>query len=420
MLVDMRKPFVVAAAFVLMSLGSSACSRVPDRRPTLTAEVVKEIEAWRTKHEVDYRRDWVTIAGLHDLKAGPNTAGSGAGNDIQLPASVPATLGRFVLDGERVRFEPAKNAGVMLKDKPVTAPIELKDDGGSGADELLVGECPARRARERRAPVDSRARSERRARARLPRLHVVPDRRAVPRHRTLHQGCRSRKSSRCRIRSATSTAYSTEGVVEFTLLGQTLRLRPFTTRPKRFYFVFRDASSGQETYEAARFVYSNLLDDGTTVIDFNQAYNPPCAFNPYTTCPIPLKENRLPVKILAGEKAYPVHVPLPQRPSGGGDGTMSSRLASDGRVLLIERATACGSQSRRRRRSARTPISSRSSRSGAPSSRRRSWTACPTTAPRRWPRSTASSRPTSDRLAAIDPSAGRFRSRSTTTSCAPR
>ena len=89
-------------------------------------------------------------------------------------------------------------------------------------------------------------------------------------------------------------------------MGQTLRLRPFTTRPKRFYFVFRDASSGQETYETARFLYSDLLDDGTTVLDFNQAYNPPCSFNPHTTCPIPLRENRLPVKVLAGEKAYPV------------------------------------------------------------------------------------------------------------------
>ena len=53
--------------------------------------------------------------------------------------------------------------------------------------------------------------------------------------------------------------YKTEGVVEFSLMGQTLRLRPFTTRPKRFYFVFRDASSGVETYETARFLYADLL-----------------------------------------------------------------------------------------------------------------------------------------------------------------
>jgi uncharacterized protein (DUF1684 family) len=98
--------------------------------------------------------------------------------------------------------------------------------------------------------------------------------------------------------------YTSEGVVEFVLNGRTLRLRPFTTRPNRFYFVFSDASAGEDTYKTARFLYSDLLPDGTTVLDFNEAYNPPCAFNPYTTCPIPLKENILPVKILAGEKAY--------------------------------------------------------------------------------------------------------------------
>jgi uncharacterized protein (DUF1684 family) len=103
--------------------------------------------------------------------------------------------------------------------------------------------------------------------------------------------------------------YDTEGVIEFELRGQALHLRPFTTRPMRFYIVFRDASSGVETYEAARFLYADLQADGRVVLDFNQAYNPPCAFNEYTTCPIPLKENVLPVKVLAGEKAY-------RKPSG--------------------------------------------------------------------------------------------------------
>jgi uncharacterized protein len=95
-------------------------------------------------------------------------------------------------------------------------------------------------------------------------------------------------------------------VVEFMLNGQTLRLRPFTTRPRRFYFVFKDASSGNETYGAARFLYSDPRDDGSTVLDFNQAY-----FNPYTTCPIPLPENRMPLKVLAGEHVCPEPVELP-------------------------------------------------------------------------------------------------------------
>ena len=99
--------------------------------------------------------------------------------------------------------------------------------------------------------------------------------------------------------------YTTEGVVAFTLHRQHVRLRPYTTRPGRLYFVFRDGTSGRETYEAARFLYADLAADGTVVLDFNQAYNPPCAFNPFTTCPVPLPENRLRVRVLAGERAYP-------------------------------------------------------------------------------------------------------------------
>jgi len=107
--------------------------------------------------------------------------------------------------------------------------------------------------------------------------------------------------------SGDDQSYVTEGVVEFVFQGQRVRMRPMTTRPGRFYFVFRDATSGHGTYEAARFLYSDLKPDGTTVLDFNEAYNPPCAFNPFTTCPLPLPENRLKVPIPAGEMAYVGH-----------------------------------------------------------------------------------------------------------------
>jgi uncharacterized protein (DUF1684 family) len=78
-----------------------------------------------------------------------------------------------------------------------------------------------------------------------------------------------------------------------------------TTRPGRLWFIFRDATAGHETYEAARFLYSDLKADGTTVLDFNEAYNPPCSFNSFTTCPLPLPENRLTARIPVGEMAYP-------------------------------------------------------------------------------------------------------------------
>ena len=271
----------------------------------------KETEVWRAKHEADYRREWVTIAGLHFLEPGSQTAGSAPSNDIVLPASAPPVLGRFVLDDDVVRFEPQPDATVSLDDDVVTAAIELADDGEAKADELVTGQIRLviHRSGERKSlrvwdPAGELARGflgfkwfpiqmDYRVTGRF-----IPDAAAREMHVLNTFG--------------DLDTFKTEGVVEFTLHGRTLRLRPFTTRPKRLYFVFRDSSSGEETYEAARFLYSDLRDDGTTVLDFNQAYNPPCAFNPYTTCPIPLPENRLGVKVLAGERAYPVHPELPK------------------------------------------------------------------------------------------------------------
>jgi uncharacterized protein len=299
---------------VALALVWSGCRQAPppEASDPVPADHTAKVEQWRAKHEADYRRDWVSIAGLYPLKAGANSAGSGDNHDLKLPDSLPVTLGRFVLTGEEVRFEPAAGVAVQLHDQPVTGSVTLRDDNTPPADELRSGEVRM---------VIHRSGGNRSLRVRDPNGPLA---RGFLGFQWFPIDARYRVVGRF-IKDAVPASlpvvntygdvdvYRTEGVVEFTLMGQTLRVRPFTTRPKRFYIVFKDASSGQETYEAARFLYSDLLDDGTTVLDFNEAYNPPCAFNPYTTCPIPIPENRLPVKILAGEKAYPVHVPLPKR-----------------------------------------------------------------------------------------------------------
>ena len=101
---------------------AAACTK-PAPAPEPEAAVTTAVQAWRDKHEADYRREWVTIAGLHFLKPGAQTAGSATGSDVELPASAPPTIGRFVLEGTTVRFEPAKNASVELKGVRVTAPV---------------------------------------------------------------------------------------------------------------------------------------------------------------------------------------------------------------------------------------------------------------------------------------------------------
>lgn len=322
-----RGPYTIIVALTmivaLVAGAMSGCGAAPKDAPAALpdAETANAaVREWRAKHEADYRRDWASIAGLHALKPGRNSAGSASTNDIVLPASTPPTVGRFTLirgtrapgsnDAERVRFEPMPGVRVLLRDRPVTTAMELRDDAGRDADELVVGDVRlvvhvsgdsrAIRVRDPNGPL---------ARGFLGFTWFPID----AQYRVIGRLIEDPQPQRFKVLNTYGDVdeYNTEGIVEFQLIGQTLRLRPFTTRPRRFYFVFRDASSGQETYETARFLYSDLRDDGTTVLDFNMAYNPPCAFNPYTTCPIPLRENRLPVKVLAGEKAYPVHVPLP-------------------------------------------------------------------------------------------------------------
>jgi uncharacterized protein (DUF1684 family) len=273
---------------------------------------VARVQAWRDKHEADYLYEFVSIVGLHSLAAGTHTLGSDRANDIVV-AAVPPTVGRVTVSDGTVRFEPEPGLAALQAEERVNGPVVLKEPGEDAADAIAIGDVRFK-------------------------VHVTGERLFLrvwdpngelaagflgfswfPIQDSYRVTARFIPDAEPREMPVLNTyndivTYTTEGVVEFELHGQTLRLRPFTTRPNRFYFVFRDASGGEETYETARFLYTDLLEDGTTVLDFNEAYNPPCAFNVYTTCPIPLRENILPVKVLAGEKAYPVEVRLP----GGG------------------------------------------------------------------------------------------------------
>jgi hypothetical protein len=215
-----------------------------------------------------------------------------------------------------VRFEPTPGAEVLCGGTPVTAAIDLRPDSQREADELAVGDVRMvvhasgdalrLRVRDPNGPLAKRFAG----------FTWFP---IDLRYRVTGRFVKDTQPRRLQVMNTFGEADELEsaGVVDFSLDGRALRLRPFTSERGRLFFVFKDASSGHETYDAARFLYSDLQPDGSVVLDFNQAYNPPCAFNPYTTCPIPLRENHLPVKVLAGEKAYPVHVPLGPPKSAG-------------------------------------------------------------------------------------------------------
>ena len=253
----------------------------------------KDVEAWRTQHELAYRKEYVPLGGLFPLKDGWNTVGSAANSDIKLPARMPASVGRFQLDDKQIRYEPVKGVTAIVRGFKVGATALIRNDGDKdGVDEISFGDFvlwvhmsggrPTIRLRD---PKGEAARSFRGFRW----FAIDESYRVTARFIKDRGAARDPDAESARRRGGDDHA---RVVAEFTLNGQTVRLRPATTRPKRLWFIFRDGTSGQETYETARFLYADLLDDGTTVLDFNQAYNPPCAFNPYTTCPIPIPENR--------------------------------------------------------------------------------------------------------------------------------
>lgn len=293
----------VAAGLALAARGETTAA-FDGRASPIDEAYLKEVGQWRAKHEADYRREYVPLAGLFFLEQGPNQAGSAGRATVKLPRSAPARIGRFVLNQKTVRFEPKPGVTVKLKGRGITSPIELKaDDAQDGPDELsigrialwvhLSGERPTVRMRD---PDGEPAKS----------FHGFQWFPISEQYRVTARFIKDPAPQELQIPNLLGDidTMTTEGVVEFSLENETIRLRPMTTRPGRLWFIFRDGTSGKETYEVARFLYADLRDDGTAILDFNEAYNPPCAFNPFTTCPLTLPENRLRARILAGERGY--------------------------------------------------------------------------------------------------------------------
>ena len=98
----------------------------------------------------------------------------------------------------------------------------------------------------------------------------------------------------------------TPGKLTFTMNGESYSIDPIANPDDdRWFLIFGDNTNGEETYGAGRYLYINAPDStGTAIIDFNKAYNPPCAFTPYATCSLPPEQNFLDLRITAGEKTY--------------------------------------------------------------------------------------------------------------------
>ena len=249
-----------------------------------------EVERWRAQREASLKADdgWLTVTGLFWLKEGPNSAGAGAANDIRLPRG-PERLGVFELRGGKVTFHGADGRTLAMQTDKAGSPTPLT----SGDLTMFVIER-GRRYGIRLKDKQSQYRKE---------FHGLEWFAIDERYRVTARFVPYNPPKSIPVLNVLgdTTVQHSPGFAEFTLNGQSLRLEP-VEEGDQLFFILKDRTAGKQTYPAGRFLYAARPKDGTVVLDFNKAYSPPCAFTPYATCPLPPKQNQLPVRIEAGEK----------------------------------------------------------------------------------------------------------------------
>lgn len=266
-----------------------------------------EVEALRKERVTQLTKPdgWLSLIGLHFLAEGENTIGRSKDNRVVL-AKGPAHVGVAAV-GADGRVTLALTAGVEAKidGRAAVAGEELKP--GLGAVKPTLVTCGPvsffvieRGGKKALRVKDSEA--ERRAHfAGIDYFPVDPVWRVEARWVEFE---RSRQIPIVNILGQTSPAL-VPGKAVFEREGKTYELLAIDEgRNEPLFFVISDATSGKETYGAARFIYAEWPKDGKVLLDFNLAENPPCAFTPFATCPLPPKENRLPFAVTAGEKNY--------------------------------------------------------------------------------------------------------------------
>jgi len=272
-----------------MTKTSAACFLLASVSLLAATSYQSEIARWRSDREAGLKRDggWLTVTGLFWLHPGNNQFGADSSNEIVLPAG-PSHAGVFeVRDGK-----------IWAKVNRSTRELRPDTDDALQIDRVkLYVIRRADRLGIRMKDPDSQFRREFRG------LEYFPPREEY--RVTAKFVAEPRKIPIANIVGQTEPEDS-PGYVTFQLNGRSLRLRPVLDDPdsKSLFFIFRDETAGKETYGAGRFLDTDPPKDGKVVLDFNKAYNPPCAFTPYATCPLPPAENRLTVRIEAGEKKY--------------------------------------------------------------------------------------------------------------------
>lgn len=296
----LRLPLLAPLSLLLLAVPAPAQDAPPD--PSWEESVL----AWRERRAERLRQPdgWLSLAGLHWLKEGANTLGAADDNDLVLPAG-PAHAGRIVLEEGVLRVEAGPDPGLTHTGEPVTT-LALATDGAEEGPTVLELDRLSFYVIDRGGHLALRVRDpENPALVHFQGLEYFPldpswrfDARFEP-----YEPLKT-------IRVADITGLVSEeavwGAVVFERDGRTHRLDALAEPgDEQLFIIFGDRTNGLETYGAGRYLYTDAPDAEMRLeIDFNKSYSPPCIFTPFATCPLPPPQNRLPLRVEAGEKTY--------------------------------------------------------------------------------------------------------------------
>ncbi len=265
------------------------------------AAYVKSFEEWKAEQTDDLKKNWLSLAGLFWLKPGANTFGTDPSNAIVFPKG-PAHAGEFDLQGQDVTLKMLPDAHATVEGKPVTS-AKLDPDVSKHATRVDMGSLRFH-VIVRGQRVGIRVRDSESAAARdFKGMMFYP---LDLNYRVTATWIPSDGKQTVEVPTAIGDVNNetVPGTVAFKLNGEELKLTALGGDAKTgLFFVFTDPTAkGAETYPGGRFLDTGPVENGTVSLDFNRAYNPPCAVTPYATCPLAPKENRLTVAVTAGEK----------------------------------------------------------------------------------------------------------------------
>ena len=263
------------------------------------------IQKWRASEEADLKKPdgWLTLAGLFWLKDGTNSVGAGSDYDVQLTSNFkPGKFGEIDFHGGKTILKVDKGVAATADGQPISTIALTSDETGKPTEIHTGGEIFYLIQREDRYGIrvkdtDSKTRTDFKGQNWYPidenyRVKAHLEALAEPKELLVPNAL----GGHFKMKSP--------GILHFSFAGKDLSLQPVLEDDGSLFLIFRDTTNDSETYSAGRFLYAEKPVNGEVTLDFNKAENPPCAFTPYATCPLPPPGNDLSVAIAAGEKRY--------------------------------------------------------------------------------------------------------------------